>query len=74
MEEKFLGFYNFVAVAKTRCSGECLGRSPQKKLGIGRRTFHRTITEMNVWAETLRSETRIHHGRGTGVGRGRGVG
>jgi len=23
MEEKFLAFYNFVAVAKTRCSGEC---------------------------------------------------
>jgi hypothetical protein len=22
MEEKFLGFYNFVAVAKTRCSGK----------------------------------------------------
>src|SRR5882762_2464164 len=46
----------------------------RKKLGIGRRTFHRTITEMNVWAETLLSETRIHHGRGTGVRRGRGVG
>ena len=46
----------------------------RKKLGIGRRTFHRTITEMNVWAETLLSETRIHHGRGTGVRRGCGVG
>jgi hypothetical protein len=30
MEEKFLGFYNFVAVAKTRCSGKCAGRPPQK--------------------------------------------
>src|SRR5207244_13533672 len=39
-----------------------------------RRTIRRTITEMNVWAETLRSETRIHHGRGAGVGRERGVG
>jgi phosphoenolpyruvate carboxylase len=39
MEEKFLGIYNFVPVAKT----------------IG-------------------SETRIHHGRGAGVGRGLGVG
>jgi len=26
MEEKFLGFYNFVAAAKTRCSGERAGR------------------------------------------------
>jgi hypothetical protein len=26
MEEKFLGIYNFVAVPKTRCSGERAGR------------------------------------------------
>jgi hypothetical protein len=27
------------------------GQTAAKKLGIGRRTFHRTIAEMNVWAK-----------------------
>jgi hypothetical protein len=30
MEEKFSGIYNFVAVAKNRCSGECAGSTAAK--------------------------------------------
>jgi hypothetical protein len=73
MEEKFLGIYNFVAVAAQNPRGSVgmCGQTAEKKVGIRRRTFTAQSPKETFWAEALRSEICIDHGRGAGVGRGR---